>query len=188
MSSPRRIREAFATPRALDVARAIGALAQVERLADAVSQNAPDSELADLRGQVNDTMSLATLDLASTVANLACEEGRTNQIAPPRRRVRLRHTSRPSHDEVPTQAQHTRRSVERRSAPRFFGGRLGVPDPSSVLEDERPDVAVTTSSRRGGSLGASAPIPRICRRIGWRFTSVRAVPTTRTASTTARTC
>jgi hypothetical protein len=69
------------TPRALDVARAIGALAQVERLAEAVARNATAAEIADLRGQVNDTISLATLDLASTVANLTCEEGRAGQIA-----------------------------------------------------------------------------------------------------------
>jgi hypothetical protein len=69
------------TPIALDVARAIGALAQVERLADAISRNSPDAEIADLRGQVNDTISVASLDLASTVAHLACEEGRAGQIA-----------------------------------------------------------------------------------------------------------
>jgi hypothetical protein len=69
------------TPRSLDIARAIGALAQVERLASAASRHAADGEIADLRGQVNDTISLATLDLASTVAHLACEEGRAGQIA-----------------------------------------------------------------------------------------------------------
>ncbi len=67
--------------RSLDVARSIGALAQVERLADAVSRKAPDAEIADLRGQVNDTISMASLDLASTVAHLTCEEGRAGQIA-----------------------------------------------------------------------------------------------------------
>jgi hypothetical protein len=69
------------TPRSLDMARAIGALAQVERLADAGLRGATSAEIADLRGQVNDTISMATLDLASTVANLACEEGRASQIA-----------------------------------------------------------------------------------------------------------
>jgi hypothetical protein len=69
------------TARALDIARAIGALAQVERLADAASRNAPDAEVDALRGQVDDTISLASLDLASTVAHLACEEGRADQIA-----------------------------------------------------------------------------------------------------------
>lgn len=69
------------SPRALDVARAIGALAQVEQLAYAASQNAADPALPSLRGQVNDTISLATLDLASTVAHLGCEEGRASHIA-----------------------------------------------------------------------------------------------------------
>jgi hypothetical protein len=69
------------SPPALEIARAIGALAQVERLADATSHNATDTQIADLRGQVNDTISVATLDLASTVAHLGCEEGRAAQIA-----------------------------------------------------------------------------------------------------------
>lgn len=69
------------TARSLEIARAIGALEQVERLADAISKNPLDPEIADLRGQVNDTIFLATLDLASTVAHLACEEGRADQIA-----------------------------------------------------------------------------------------------------------
>jgi hypothetical protein len=69
------------TPRSIEIARSIGALAQVERLAEAISRKAPDVEIADLRGQVNDTISLATLDLASTVAHLTCEEGRADQIA-----------------------------------------------------------------------------------------------------------
>ena len=67
--------------RALDVARAIGAVAKVERLADALSRSAPDAEVAGLRGEVDDTITLASLDLASTVAHLACEEGRADQIA-----------------------------------------------------------------------------------------------------------
>ncbi len=69
------------SPRALDVARAIGALGQVDRLAEATSRSAAEAEIADLRGQVNDTISVATLDVASTVAHLACEEGRAGQIA-----------------------------------------------------------------------------------------------------------
>jgi hypothetical protein len=69
------------SPRSLQTARAIGALAQVDRLAAAVLRSASAAEIADLRGQVNDTISLASLDLASTVANLACEEGRAGQIA-----------------------------------------------------------------------------------------------------------
>jgi hypothetical protein len=67
--------------RSLDIARAIGALGEVERLAEAISRKAPDAELADLRGRVNDTITVATLDLASTVAHLGCEEGRAAQIA-----------------------------------------------------------------------------------------------------------
>jgi hypothetical protein len=69
------------TPRSLDMARAIGALAQIEQLAGARSRNATSTEIADLAGQVNDAISMATLDLASTVAHLACEEGRASQIA-----------------------------------------------------------------------------------------------------------
>ena len=63
------------------MARAIGALAQTEQLADAVSRHAPDAEIATLRGQVNDTITVASLDLASTTSHLACEEGRAAQIA-----------------------------------------------------------------------------------------------------------
>jgi hypothetical protein len=69
------------TSLSLDIARSIGALAQVERFAAARAKGASDAEIAELRGQVNDTVSLATLDLASTVAHLTCEEGRAGQIA-----------------------------------------------------------------------------------------------------------
>lgn len=69
------------TPRSLDIARAIGALAQVERLADAVARHAPEVEIAALRGEVNDTITVASLDMASTTSHLACEEGRAAQVA-----------------------------------------------------------------------------------------------------------
>ncbi|MGD0526046.1 MAG: hypothetical protein ABSE49_12925 [Polyangiaceae bacterium] len=69
------------TARSLDMARAIGALAEVERFADAVARHAPDGEVAALRGEVNDTITVASLDLASTTSHLACEEGRAAQIA-----------------------------------------------------------------------------------------------------------
>jgi hypothetical protein len=78
--APSAIAKGYA-PRALNIARAIGALAQVDRLAAAALRHAPDGELAELRGQVNDTISVASLDLASTVAHLSCEEGRAGQIA-----------------------------------------------------------------------------------------------------------
>jgi hypothetical protein len=67
--------------RALDTARAIGALAQVESLAEAEARSAPDSEIVDLRGQLNDAIALATLDLASAIAHIQCEEGRAGQVA-----------------------------------------------------------------------------------------------------------
>ena len=67
--------------RALDTARAIGALAIVERLVEAEERNAVEAELVDLRGQLNDAIALATLDLSSTAANIQCEEGRAGQIA-----------------------------------------------------------------------------------------------------------
>jgi hypothetical protein len=69
------------TPRALDTARAIGALAQVERLAEAERRRTPETEVLDLRGQLLDAIGLATLDLSSTVAHIQCEEGRAGQIA-----------------------------------------------------------------------------------------------------------
>lgn len=67
--------------RAIDTARAIGAIAAIERLAEAEARGAPDPETVDLRGQVNDAITVATLDVASVVAHLQCEEGRAGQIA-----------------------------------------------------------------------------------------------------------
>ena len=67
--------------RALEVARAIGAVGQVEGLAEALDRHADAAEIAVRRGQVNDAIEVAALDLASTVAHLACEEGRAEQIA-----------------------------------------------------------------------------------------------------------
>jgi hypothetical protein len=67
--------------RVLDTARAIGALAEVERLAEAQARGAPLGDIVDLRGQLNDAIDMATLDLSSTVAHLDCEEGRAGQIA-----------------------------------------------------------------------------------------------------------
>ncbi|HEY8042391.1 MAG TPA: hypothetical protein VIF15_21455 [Polyangiaceae bacterium] len=81
-SAPARVAvERGYTPRSLDTARAIGAVVQVERLAEARARDAPESEIVDLRGQLNDAIALATLDLSSTVANISCEEGRAGQIA-----------------------------------------------------------------------------------------------------------
>jgi hypothetical protein len=67
--------------RSLATARAIGALALVERLSEAEAQPATDQQLADLRGQLNDAITLARLDLASVIADMHCEEGRAGQIA-----------------------------------------------------------------------------------------------------------
>jgi hypothetical protein len=69
------------TQRELDTARAIGALELIERLSSARERGAPDAEIADLRGQLYDAISLARLDISSTVAHLSCEEGRASQIA-----------------------------------------------------------------------------------------------------------
>jgi hypothetical protein len=69
------------TPRELDTARAIGALGLLERLSSAKEGGAPDAEIADLRGQLYDAISMARLDISSTVAHLSCEEGRASQIA-----------------------------------------------------------------------------------------------------------
>jgi hypothetical protein len=80
--------------RALGTARAIGALAQVERLAQAEARGASAGELADLRGQLNDAIALAWLDVSSTVAGAECEEGRAGQIASDLRDAEQRQTRR----------------------------------------------------------------------------------------------
>ncbi|MGO8997586.1 MAG: hypothetical protein ACLQVI_30075 [Polyangiaceae bacterium] len=46
-----------------------------------MARNAPDDEIADLRGRVYDAISMARLDIASTVAHLACEAGRASEMA-----------------------------------------------------------------------------------------------------------
>jgi hypothetical protein len=67
--------------RSLDVAGAIGALGLVERLAEARIQEASENEISDLRGAIFDAITIATLDLASTVAHIECEQGRADEIA-----------------------------------------------------------------------------------------------------------
>jgi hypothetical protein len=59
----------------------LGALAAIERLAEAEDRGAPAGEIADLRGQVNDAIAAAALDLASIVANIQCEESRAREVA-----------------------------------------------------------------------------------------------------------
>jgi hypothetical protein len=68
-------------PQALDVARAIGALAAVEHLATARDEKAPEADIAELREQVEDAISVGTLDVASTVAAIECEIGRATEIS-----------------------------------------------------------------------------------------------------------
>jgi len=53
----------------------------VERLAEARTRGASEEEIRQLRGKLVDTIGLATLDLSSTLAHIACEEGRAGQIA-----------------------------------------------------------------------------------------------------------
>jgi hypothetical protein len=67
--------------RSLDTARAIGAAALVERLAHAQTSHAAEEEIIHLRGELNDAIIMATLDLSSAVAHIACEEGRAGQMA-----------------------------------------------------------------------------------------------------------
>jgi|HubBroStandDraft_2_1064218.scaffolds.fasta_scaffold173733_2 hypothetical protein len=69
------------TTRELDTARAIGALDLVEHLSSARERGASEAEIADLRGQLYDAISVARLDISSAVAHLSCEEGRASQIA-----------------------------------------------------------------------------------------------------------
>jgi hypothetical protein len=66
---------------ALEVARAIGALGRIERLAEAEDRGAPEGEVANLRGQLNDTIGAAALDLSSIAANIRCEEWRAREVA-----------------------------------------------------------------------------------------------------------
>jgi hypothetical protein len=74
------VQRAFSA-RSIETARAIGALALVERLVGADMKRATDREVVDLRGQLNDAITLARLDLASAIADMHCEEGRAGQVA-----------------------------------------------------------------------------------------------------------
>ena len=69
------------SPYTLETARTIGAQGLVERLAEARAQGLPDPEVVSRREKVVDAISMATLDLASTVAHIECEEGRASEIA-----------------------------------------------------------------------------------------------------------
>jgi len=82
------------TPRAIDTARWIGALDPLERLAEAEARGSPRAETADLRGQVNDVIAVAMLDVSSVVANIECEEGRANHVAAELRDAEERQTRR----------------------------------------------------------------------------------------------
>jgi hypothetical protein len=82
------------TPRAIDTARWIGALAPLERLAEAEARGSPRAESADLHGQVNDVIAVAMLDVSSVVANIECEEGRANHVAAELRDAEERQTRR----------------------------------------------------------------------------------------------
>jgi hypothetical protein len=77
----------------LDVARAIGAYAELERLADATARNAPAAEIEALRARVNNIISVARFDLASMISYVTCEEGRANQIATSLRSVDQQQTT-----------------------------------------------------------------------------------------------
>jgi hypothetical protein len=68
-------------PDALEIARTIGALDEIERLAEAEDRGAPQGEIAELRGQLNDTIAATALDLSSIVANIQCEEWRSREVA-----------------------------------------------------------------------------------------------------------
>jgi hypothetical protein len=65
----------------LETCRAIGVLGLVERLAEARAREASETEVASLRAEIFYAISMATLDLASTVAHIECEEGRASEIA-----------------------------------------------------------------------------------------------------------
>jgi hypothetical protein len=69
------------SPATLEVARAIGALVALERLEEAEDRGAPEGEIADRRGQLNDIIGAAALDLSSVLANIQCEEWRAREVA-----------------------------------------------------------------------------------------------------------
>jgi hypothetical protein len=53
----------------------------MERLVEAEDRGAPEGEIADLRGRLNDTIGATALDLGSVVANIHCEEWRAREVA-----------------------------------------------------------------------------------------------------------
>jgi len=69
------------SPHAIETARAIGARALLERLAHAQATRAPEEAVLHFKGQLNDAIIMATLDLSSTIAHVLCEEGRAFQMA-----------------------------------------------------------------------------------------------------------
>jgi len=69
------------SPHAIETARAIGATALLERLARAQAAHASEEAVLHFKGQLNDAIVLATLDLSSTIAHVLCEEGRAFQMA-----------------------------------------------------------------------------------------------------------
>jgi hypothetical protein len=68
-------------PHTLETCRAIGVLGRVELLAEALDREAPEAETTRLRAEIFYAISMATLDIASTVAHIECEEGRASEIA-----------------------------------------------------------------------------------------------------------
>lgn len=66
---------------AIDTARAIGAVNLLERLAHAETEHAAEGDIIDYRAQLIDAIQMATLDLASTSAELECEQERATQVA-----------------------------------------------------------------------------------------------------------
>lgn len=69
------------SPRAIDTARAIGAVKLLERLAKGESDKLVEEDIIDLRAQLIDAIQMAQLDLASTSAELECEQERATQVA-----------------------------------------------------------------------------------------------------------
>jgi hypothetical protein len=67
--------------RSMDTARAIGAVVLLEHLAHVENEHAPEAQIIDARAQLIDAIQMATLDLASTSAELECEQERATQVA-----------------------------------------------------------------------------------------------------------
>lgn len=78
--APEAIKRGF-SPRAIDTARAIGAVKLLERLAKGESDKAAEEDIIDFRAQLIDAIQMAQLDLASTSAELECEQERATQVA-----------------------------------------------------------------------------------------------------------